>query len=81
MWIFLKENQCTIYPLRPLVCMFYPFELKFDSDKNLHIFNFTVECPEIGKGNCLSEKEFEKLFKLAEERLLRVVGEHQAAPK
>ena len=66
---FLKDNQCSIYALRPLICRFYPFELKFDQDKNLHVFNFTFECPGIGKGKMLVRKDFEALFLLARERL------------
>ena len=66
---FLKDNQCTIYTLRPLICRFYPFELKFDQDKNTHVFNFTLECPEIGKGKLLTEKDFKELFLLAKEKL------------
>ncbi len=66
---FLKDNQCTIYTLRPLICRFYPFELKFDQDKNTHVFNFTLECPEIGKGKLLTKKDFEELFLLAKEKL------------
>ena len=30
---FLKENQCCIYEFRPIICRFYPFELKFDLDQ------------------------------------------------
>ena len=48
--VFLKENRCSIYPLRPLICMFYPFELKFAENTEFHNFDFTVECPAIGKG-------------------------------
>ena len=47
----------------------------------MHFFNFTLECPAIGIGNGFCEKDFEKLFDLAKERLLRVAGEHQPAPK
>lgn len=79
--VFLEENQCKIYSLRPLICMFYPFELKFDSDNQLHVFDFTLECPAIGHGNGFFEKDFEKLFDLAKERLLRAAEEHQPAPK
>ncbi len=79
--VFLKENQCCIYIDRPLICMFYPFELKFDEEKQMHVFDFTSECPAIGQGNNICEKDFEKLFELAMERLLRVVEEHQPAPK
>ncbi len=66
---FLKDNQCSIYKLRPLICRFYPFELKFDSDKDLYIFDFTVECPEINKGKIMTLKDFDELFALAKERL------------
>ena len=61
--------------------MFYPFELKFDNDKQMHVFDFTLECPAIGHGNGFYEKDFEKLFDLAMERLLRVAEEHQPALK
>jgi uncharacterized protein len=67
---FLKDNQCTIYTLRPLICRFYPFELKFEPDKDLHVFDFTFECPGIGKGRLITRKDFEELFLLAQERLL-----------
>jgi Fe-S-cluster containining protein len=79
--VFLKENQCIIYQLRPLICMFYPFELKFDDDKVLHVFSFTTECPPIGTGKSFGEIDFRRLFELAQERLLRVAGEHQVVPK
>ncbi len=67
---FLKDNQCSIYKLRPLICRFYPFELKYDPDKGQHVFNFTVECPGIGKGKMMNIKDFVALFLLAQERLL-----------
>ena len=66
---FLKENQCNIYPLRPLICQFYPFELKFNADKKMHIFDFTIECPGINQGKLMSEKDFRKLFERAQEKL------------
>ena len=67
--VYLKGNQCSIYPLRPLVCMFYPFELKFDENKRLHDFDFTLECPGINQGKLMGEKDFKKLFELAQESL------------
>ncbi|MGD6852190.1 MAG: YkgJ family cysteine cluster protein [Candidatus Bathyarchaeia archaeon] len=67
---FLKNNRCTVYEHRPLICRFYPFELHFDADKDTHIFNYTLECPTINKGTALSRKDFEKLFLLAKQRLL-----------
>ena len=67
--IFLENNQCTIYKSRPLICRFYPFELKFDQDKETHVFNYTLECPTIGAGKTLTKKHFEELFLLAKQRL------------
>jgi Fe-S-cluster containining protein len=67
--VFLKENQCSIYTLRPLICMFYPFELKFDKDKGLHVFDFTVECPGVNQGKVFCQKDFKKLFEQAQKRL------------
>jgi Fe-S-cluster containining protein len=66
---FLKNNQCRIYKLRPLICRFYPFELKFEVDKNQHVIDFTVECPGINRGRMMSRRDFEELFLLAQERL------------
>ena len=66
---FLIDDQCSIYKLRPLICRFYPFELKFDPDEGRHAFDFTFECPEISKGKIMTLKDFEKLFELAKERL------------
>lgn len=67
--VFLKDNQCIIYAVRPLICMFYPFELKFNHDKGLHVFDFTLECPAIGNGKTVTRRDFEELFLLAQERL------------
>jgi Fe-S-cluster containining protein len=62
--VFLENNRCTIYSLRPLICRFYPFELKtLQSGK--YKFLFTEECPGINKGKMLSEAYFKKLFRLA----------------
>jgi Fe-S-cluster containining protein len=66
---FLKNNQCCIYAHRPLICRFYPFELKFSQERGTHIFDFTTECPGIGKGKTQSKADFEELFRLAQARL------------
>jgi Fe-S-cluster containining protein len=66
---FLKNNQCTNYDLRPLICRFYPFELKFAPDQDTHVFNATLECPTVGKGKTLTRKYFQELFALAQEKL------------
>jgi Fe-S-cluster containining protein len=66
---FLKDNRCRIYALRPLICMFYPFELKSDVKSKQYVFDFTVECPGISQGKVFSQKDFRKLFEIAQERL------------
>ncbi len=67
--IFLKDNHCTIYSLRPLICRFYPFELKFDPDQEQHAFSFTLECPAMLRGEILGKNFFLRLFGLAKDRL------------
>ena len=67
--IFLKNNKCTIYSLRPLICRFYPFQLTYDLNKEMHVFDFTTECTAINQGKPFSKKEFEQLFELARETL------------
>ena len=66
--VFLKNNQCTVYALRPLVCRFYPFELKTARPRK-HTFTPTDECPGMGKGRTLSPLYYRKLFRLAEGRV------------
>ena len=66
---FLVDDQCSIYNLRPLICRFYPFELKFEPAKSIHVFDFTFECPAISKGKIMTLKDFKELFTLAKERL------------
>jgi Fe-S-cluster containining protein len=65
--VFLKNNQCTIYQQRPLICRFYPFELK--TENNQHIFGVTLECPAIGQGQKRYKSYFDALFELAQEKL------------
>jgi len=60
--VFLKDSSCSIYAKRPLVCRFYPFELK-NMGNNRYTFICTEECPAIGKGPLLRRSYFERLFK------------------
>jgi len=61
--VFLDNNSlCTVYQVRPLVCRFYPFELK-DLGNDEYVFAYTRECPCIGNGPELRRSHFEKLFK------------------
>jgi Fe-S-cluster containining protein len=66
--VFLADNRCTIYSLRPLICRFYPFELKPD-EAELYMFFCTDECPGVNKGKRLDEEYFRRLFQLACDRL------------
>jgi Fe-S-cluster containining protein len=66
--VFLENNRCTIYSLRPLICRFYPFELKNLSNQK-YTFLYTDECPGINKGRMLSEGYFRKMFRLARARI------------
>jgi len=59
--IFLKDDLCSIYKIRPLICRFYPFQLK-NLGNNRYVFAYTEECPGIGKGSQLKRRFFERLF-------------------
>jgi Fe-S-cluster containining protein len=67
---FLKQNTCNIYNFRPLICRFYPFELKFDEKQQKYVFTATTECPAVNHGKRLTQMYFKTLFWLAEEKLL-----------
>jgi Fe-S-cluster containining protein len=60
--LFLKENSCSIYQTRPLICRFYPFQLKNLRNRG-YAFSHTDECPGIGKGPLLRREFFGKLFR------------------
>ena len=60
--VFLKGDLCTIYQTRPLICRFYPFELRADENCK-HVFAYTDECPAIGRGPYLEKDYFERLFR------------------
>ena len=62
--LFLEEDACTIYASRPLVCRYYPFELRTLGSGRL-VFSSTKECPGMGRGKLLGRVYFEQLFRLA----------------
>jgi len=66
--LFLKEDLCTIYAFRPLVCRFYPLQLEVIEDGKYR-FSHTAECPGLGQGEKLQESYFGDLFQQANERL------------
>lgn len=59
--VFLKGNSCSIYQIRPLICRFYPFQLK-NIGNNRYAFAYTDECSGIGKGPQFERDFFEKFF-------------------
>jgi hypothetical protein len=65
---FLKNNRCTIYKARPLICRFYPFQLD-DLGNDNYVFSYTDKCPGIGKGNSLEREFFESLFNTAKQAM------------
>lgn len=65
--VFLENNCCTIYAVRPLICKFYPFELE-SAPTGKYTFLYTSECLGINMGPILSKKYFRKLFQLAHAR-------------
>lgn len=60
--IFLRDDLCSIYDIRPIICRFYPFRLE-NLGKNRYGFFYTEECPEIGRGPELKRGFFEELFR------------------
>ena len=73
MCLFLKDNRCTIYEQRPLICQFYPFELTTDENETF-AFKETDECLGISRtkskgGKRLGELFFEGLLELARNEL------------
>lgn len=68
--LFLKEDLCTIYAIRPLVCRFYPLQLEIIEDGKYR-FSHTEECPGIGQGEKLQESYFGNLFQQAREQLTK----------
>ena len=71
--VFLENNCCAIYSSRPLICRFYPFELKISHNQKPR-FLFTEECPGINKGRILSKDYFRKMFRLARAKHRQTAG-------
>lgn len=70
--VFLENNCCTIYAVRPLICKFYPFELRM-AYRQKYTFFYTSECLGINKGPMLSKNYFRKLFRMARAESLQTV--------
>jgi len=76
--VFLENNCCTIYSARPLICRFYPFELKI-ADSGKYTFLYTLECSGINKGPMLGKNYFRKLFRLARARSRQTADSKRAS--
>jgi Fe-S-cluster containining protein len=59
--VFLEDNLCVVYEMRPLICRFYPFKLDNAGNRN-YVFTYTEECPGIGSGPQLKRRFFNTLF-------------------
>jgi Fe-S-cluster containining protein len=64
--VFLRNDLCSIYEIRPLICRFYPFQLK-STKTGRYAFECTTECPGVGTGPELKKGFFERLFKVLAE--------------
>ena len=65
--IFLKDNQCMIHSIRPMVCRAFPFVFSRNNNElNWGLSSKKAICPGLGVGERMSEKE---LISLAEEIL------------
>ncbi|MFW6117237.1 MAG: YkgJ family cysteine cluster protein [Thermoproteota archaeon] len=72
---FFKNNLCTIYKIRPLICRFYPFQLK-NLGNNSYSFSYTNNCPGIGKGSPIKRAFFESLF----QKFVKAMEENSRSP-
>lgn len=60
--IFLKNNKCSIYPVRPVQCRTFPFwPQNMKTEKRWNIIQ--EECPGIGKGRLFTHDDIEDIFK------------------
>ncbi len=55
--IFLEDNKCIIYPVRPAVCRTFPFTFKMkDNGLRWGISAISHICPGLGKGDYVDKK-------------------------
>ncbi len=60
--IFLEEDKCVIYPVRPIQCKTFPFwPQNLKTEKRWILIE--NECPGIGTGKAFSKEEIEAIFK------------------
>jgi Fe-S-cluster containining protein len=59
--IFLRENTCSVYENRALLCRTYPFYIK--KSKGKYIIKYDPACPGIGKDGYIQKSYFVELLK------------------
>ena len=60
--LILKAKKCSVYESRPSQCRTWPF---WNDNMNAKVWNkdISVNCPGIGKGKIIKQKEIEKFLK------------------
>jgi hypothetical protein len=61
--VFLSNKACKIYKVRPSVCQLYPFTMRISN--NTLVFEVSEDCPGIGLGNQVLDKDFRKMSEFA----------------
>ncbi len=69
--IFLKDNKCTVYKLRPIQCRTWPF---WPENMNTKTWNNDIakNCPGVGKGKIKTKKEILKQVQIDLENELNI---------
>ncbi len=64
--ILLKDDQCTVYPVRPTQCRTFPFWP--ENVKSAYRWKLTAEdCPGIGEGRLYTAEEIDEILKSMKE--------------
>lgn len=62
--IFLKDDQCMIHPIRPMVCRSFPFVFSVSNNQRNWGLSAKQEiCPGLGTGSKVSKTELDSLAK------------------
>jgi len=69
--IFLKNNICSIYSLRPLVCRLFPFAYS-ENELSIHPWA-SKNCEGLGKGEVFSRRELSILRFLAKKIFIELI--------
>jgi len=67
--VFLNGVSCSIYSKRPLICRFYPFDMKRSESGTLEFGLPEHECHGIGHGRKLTQDYYMRLLQIAVQRL------------